>query len=317
MRFTVKRAIVVVAVILILGILLPILYLTFSTVENPRETPVQQAEQLQSNNEVELWKEAERSIQPNSLDIEFNDITTETHWYALLSTYASVFANKLSASEGNPNVIVAPELIPKDTYMDIDGNILNNVQNTPTNSELKADSSIYFQNAYLGKYISDSGQLITTMASLSEEGITVGEEGNQLTFNYSDQENPVPQPKPSESYTYPGITESKYLEVLSSFIQYIYAPTSDSDIDKAKEIASTYFTSDCMQEVLSDTNKYNPDSPNTVEILTIMAGKSDLSISNKDRIYINFKVTNGEQSYTLSLEVKLNNQQRVFDIDLI
>ena len=89
------------------------------------------------------------------------------------------------------------------------------------------------------------------------------------------------------------------------------------ELSKYQKDALSYFTLDGSKTVLDGRLTINKSNKANIEVLFIEAGKSSLNVTYKDRIYMQIRAQDGDETNIYGVILKLNQNSRIFDIDII
>jgi hypothetical protein len=229
-----------------------------------------------------------------------------------------------------------------DTLSTLDKTIIGNrILNKNKNAMMHETLPIYFQDKILVRYINTNGDMQVVASGLSksivettidtdaendseseqvettieEKVVTSGRKDLASVFNIEtmhDEDEPIKQ-----AITGNILTEEEYInDITNIFINTLTTDSSELN-QKLQKQALRYFTYAGYETTIASKNKILLTDDSDITVMIAEAGKSDISMSTKDRIFIQLKVTDGQQEVLTNIIVKLNNDFKVFDIDIL
>jgi hypothetical protein len=113
-----------------------------------------------------------------------------------------------------------------------------------------------------------------------------------------------------------SINEDSYLKDLSEIFLEIINKSYDNIDSQLKVKAMHYFTEDGYNSIINNAKALNVKDRD-ISVNFIEAGKSSLEIDTKDRIIMQLKVNSKKNIVYTTIIIKLNDKQKIFDIDVI
>lgn len=221
----------------------------------------------------------------------------------------------MKTEEDKPqDVAIAPTMVSDNTFAKLSENKKDiKIEVKPevrgkTVEQLKRDSLIYMNKSLIGVYINELGILRLVRADLLENGkIKVYETKETGTANGGEFR---------EKLLFIGMKSE--LSINRSIEKIINKELNDVELNRhEKRILKEGFTETGKSEFvevlnniklsLGETSKYN---------IRIESGKSKLNETGKNRIYININNI-GESKGVVDIIMKVDNKNRVFDLDVI
>ena len=278
---------------------------------------------VMSEEEIEtaLWEKSFRSAEETKVGIVFDDITTNTLEFNQLRNKCNEYL-KFEALYADANVEV-------DTVIDEKQFVDGNIDSITNKREQMAETGpIYFQDMLMLRYINNLGDMhvITAMYNTDKSMIEVVNKedliikldmlGYLKNDEYLNTTNTSEEIKETEDDT-KWTTEDEYLGELSNTVTQMLLARTAMEIKDAEKLAVKYFTMDGNQMVFGNRNRIGLMENSKIKVKHIQAGKSDLSKTYKDRVYMELELLNGAEKVDIYLILKMNTYLRVFDIDIL
>lgn len=262
---------------------------------------------------AQVWEETEKKTLKEGLNINFSEIGTDKKIVKAMKTASDKLADRISNSSTDNKIEITPEIIPSDAFITLNAEEAVIEQAVKDGEEAKTEGlvesgHIYFKDAYLGEYMSSSGQFETVIAQYKDNNIYVSprisfENKIDTGFNTAEIEG--------------FISESKYISDIKFIIISLYGPGWESNEFEAKELISKYFTVECGSKLVSQISGYNNSQVQSAAIGYIAPGKSELDMDYIDRVYVQVELSVDNKRAYIDLELKLNSQSKIFDIDVL
>lgn len=260
-----------------------------------------------------VWEEAFRAVESNRVGIIFDTIETTEEQYSLLRAKC----NKETESDNQKADLTVDVDVPisEPTYVD------NSIDTTSGNREytkrqLVETGPIYFNDMLMVRYINSDGIMRVVSAAFSNEektSIEILEQSDISDSKYSpkySQEQEQANTEPSNT-----LSEKSYVSEIVSCIEEMLTPgTSISDYI---DTVTSYFTVEGKTSVESGRDFLKLNESSQVNRVYWVAGKSDTSKTIKDRIYVQYLIKSNGQEKLVNIVVKLNQNLRIFDIDIL
>lgn len=214
-----------------------------------------------------------------------------------------------------------------------ESNIKNIINKADNNEYMHETGPIYFQDRLLLRYINSSGNMQVVLANLineviestgdtqlmtdvvNEKIVTFGRNELQSGFDMETATQSTDTIKTVISNNI--MTEEEYINDIAELFIYILKTDSNNLNQKFQKQALKYFTLDGYNNIIDSKNRILLDDNTQIEVTILEAGKSNTSLSTKDRIFMQLKSDkNGKETIT-NIIVKLNSNFKIFDIDIL
>ena len=249
----------------------------------------------------------EKEFKTDKIQISFNKFKTTEDEYNTLKSKCIEYIENTSNIEIDLDSSIR---ITDNIYIDINKSN-SSIKNNGELQSMYETGPIYLNDKVLFRYVTEQGKMTAvaskvikdTRANFSGEQeksyITVGIEDFQTIFDntYIDNKNVL---------NYGMIDEQEYLKNISEILVNMIEIDNEEDPNKVVK----YFTYDGYITTKQSIN--NLKSEIAIERF-IEAGKSSLNSEYNDRIIAQIET---EKGY-ITIVVKLNNEQKIFDIDII
>lgn len=248
--------------------------------------------------------------QYTKLDIEFNDLITSKEVYNKLNRSCKQFV-----SEGdNKDTDWVSDGYTKSNGKYIDTKKQTGSEKEESLDEMNETGPIYLNNMLVMRYISDSGEMKVVAAKINDstgEIKTSTLNDLRLAAKGKDEVSDWKSSSNRDTKITGTITEDAYLQdVMSIFVSLV----TQKDIDYTlKREALQFFTEDGYNSMIKNPNRLLVDK-NSLEVKYIVVGKSSLENKNKDRVLLQLIV---DKSSYVNVVVKLNKNNKIFDIDIV
>lgn len=276
----------------------------------------------------DIWEQEFKRVEENRVGIVFNAVTTTEDEYNILRAECN---NYIENSEDNIDLdanIDVDITVNEDTFVDKNNNGQLYIFDIPKRLESKRDNNdkqygmvetgpIYFDGLLMIRYINDFGELKIVCSAFNDDTNT-----KAISFNQSDITEyykiaTIPDQEENEELKSKQIPESEYISIISECIKNLILSKNMQDERAAISKSVSYFTLDGKNTVLKSRESFDITDDTKIELVNSIAGKSDTSKTIKDRIYLQYKITNGSEINYTNIIVKLNSNLRIFDIDII
>lgn len=261
-----------------------------------------------------IWEEAFRAVESNRVGIIFDTIETTEEQYGLLRTKCNEeIENDNQKADLTVDVNVP---ISEPTYVDNSVDIANGSREY-TKRQLVETGPIYFNDMLMVRYINSDGIMRVVSAAFSNEEKTSIEILEQSDISDSEYSPKYSQEQEEQSNTEPSntLSEKHYVNEIVSCIEEMLTPgTSISDYI---DTVTSYFTVEGKTSVESGRDFLKLNDGSQVNRVYWVAGKSDTSKTIKDRIYVQYLIKSNGQEKLVNIVVKLNQNLRIFDIDIL
>lgn len=269
------------------------------------------------------------SIQNKDIDshikVEFSDITTSSEIYSNLRDKCNEYIANTKNTEEKEVYTNKIEIDEEDVYIDNKDGLLDKGNKDKLNSDALnyiEDDIIYMQDKIIVTYVNKLGKIRVVVSEIenpSEKLVT--DDYGYYTSDIDDIKQLNTEDEINNTFNLVNIQseddeKKRTKEVLNSFSTFEFK--EDLYINKIKSIITQennddtmlnmYFTHECK-----DMFKNTIGSLSVTEVRFIEIGKSSIDKEYKDRIFI--QLISNDNYYNLVL--KLNNNYKIFDIDVL
>lgn len=271
--------------------------------------------------EEQIWEQSATQLKKGHLGLNVNfsdiDINSEvmTKLQKNVTQAAEAQSKTYTISNREQQSINTASSLP-DGYVTIndDKQTIEDNKIQSSSQELIKSGQIYFRNAYLGKFVSESGkfEVIIGQYNPDTKKYTVSDR-NSFEQDY------IPTFMESlegldESYTW--LSEKEYMESIQSIMLGIYSPDYDKQRKDIDDAMNKFFTPDCKAKLLAQ-NTFDRSIIEEISLGYFDFGRSTIVNDYIDRVYVQLNMTvSGQKSY-LDLELKLNDSGKIFDFDIL
>lgn len=253
-------------------------------------------------NIAKMYEEVERE----KVGIKFNVISNTNEEFEVMNKACTDY---LEDNITDKTKVDVDTTINEETY--IDKKSSDEVMVEVEDESMVETGPIYMQDSIIVRYINNIGEM-TVLYCDKDNNISPISDLAGAESDYNIRKGGVP----IEEYSTSEVPESDYLgDLANTFISVLRADTKKGRRE-AELGAMKYFTYDSRQTLISTREIYNK-SKSTMQIEYVKAGKSDLAITNKNRVFMQISVKNGSSIELVNIVVKLDNNNRVFDIDIL
>lgn len=257
---------------------------------------------------VDIWEEAFREVERNKVGISFEPIVTTEDIYTILRVECNKYIEQV---DKEPDTVVSVKTtVDEDIFVD-GAEQLDDKEGT---NNVMVDASetgpIYFNDRILIRYMNDSGELKIVTSSIDNETGEV-EVYNKKNIRYTNKLEYNDELKKSL------LSESEYLNILKDTTVGILTAKTNKELKDYQRNALTYFTLDGSKTVIDGRATVNKNNKSKIEVQFIEAGKSSLNVTYKDRVYMHVKAVDGDEVDIYGIILKLDQNSRIFDIDII
>ena len=238
---------------------------------------------------IDVWEDAFKEVERNKVGITFEPINTTEETYNLLRLECNKYIEQI---DKRPDIIVnVNTTVDEDIFVDGTENIQEEKKGlTATIMENAAETGpIYFNNKILLRYINDSGELKIVAASIDTETNDI------IVSNKRDMDFKL-QVKETEDSNSDTISENEYLATVKDVTLGIMQVKTMEELSKYQKDALSYFTLDGSKTVLDGRLTINKNNKANIEVIFIEAGKSSLNVTYKDRIYMQIRAQDGDET---------------------
>lgn len=261
-----------------------------------------------------------KEVEGNPVGISFDIIRTTESDFSILESECNEFIKNTKIDEDIDAHVEVDTIVDEELYIDseLTKDSINNTDNT---DELAETGPIYFDNMLMIRYINELGHLkvISAIFNLDRSTVTVTRQvglADIYNFNkieYNESDGDTKQTTAGTKYT-----EQGYLSLLGNTLVDMLNAKTDDDISNVDKEALKYFTLEGRKTVFGNKSRIKSMSNNEdLHVSYAIAGKSRLSKSYKDRIYVQLSYGEDSLENIICIILKLNSNLRVFDIDII
>lgn len=276
-----------------------------------------------------IWEKAFLEAEKNKVGVVFEPINTTEDEYTQLRIKCNEFLEQNEEGRQIDANIAVDTVVDEQQY--IDGEVSNSKEYNE-NDSMSETGPVYFQDMLMIRYINTDGQLkvITGIFNADKSDIVVSRQDKLVqSHDEIEKERSNTQNKSvvyqankdadnEEIIEHPDrISESDYLLGVSETLKSMLLANNTAEIREAESMAMNYFTVEGKQTVFGNRKDIKLSSGSTIETSFIVAGKSDSSKTYKDRIYTQLKIKVGDDEFSTYIILKLNNNLRIYDIDII
>lgn len=116
-----------------------------------------------------------------------------------------------------------------------------------------------------------------------------------------------------EEYLIGNLTEDEYLTDISDAIKIVYE-MQKSDISNVKDYLNKYMTEDLTEEFISESENIKGSIKCTVDYIYLCYGKHEQDGITK--IISHATITSDKRYWKIHFEMKLNNEDKIYDIEV-
>lgn len=265
--------------------------------------------------EMKIWEKEFEEIEKNKIGVQFYSINTTEKEYGLLRVACNDFLQNIRTQRDLDSQIQTDVNTTEEEFVDIKEKTNKIVNNKIDNQNMVETGPVYFNDLILIRYINEDGALAIISSAFENEEKT---EENIKLYKQNEIINIVDVIRERiksnrEVDNSNSITEDEYVENIINCIISVFEANDNASINHAIKESLDYFTYDGAYTLLKIKTELNITDTEIKNILSI-AGKSDTSLTYKDRVYAQMKSKNGDD---INMIIKLNWNLRVFDIDII
>lgn len=279
--------------------------------------------------EQEVWQKSAnkgrgRSASMEKIEIDFKPLETTENTYKIMEETVVDLANRARNFDGlagvGSQVVVVGEEIPSDAFVTInkateDGEEAKDIDKIEEIEGLHLASSLYLRDTYIGEFMGSDGTFGCIIAQLNGDELYVAP---RLTFE--NKQKVSLKTNVSVEYTKSNISEDVYLSEIFKIMSTVYGQDWNDAI-KRKEVLSSvskYFTEDCKEILISQAEGIEREAIISIEPGFISVGTSEINSETIDRIYIQMELdVKGDKDGYVDFELKLNSNNRIYDIDVL
>lgn len=298
--------------LLITGIFTVAIVITIGKVYQQRLEVIESEESSQEAVQ-EVWDKTEAKVRAtSSLDIKFNKIETPRSVYRQLEQAAYDIVNYTAYDTQDTTKVESGLEVDNDEQYIVSSQSTN-TGSTSKNSSMKLVSGIYCKDMYIAQYMNKDGQFETIISSYNGESVDVKYRTDykaNSSGSVTGLEGTVDEHTRDSLFV---ISEDEYKSDIGYIIANIYN-RNGKNLAELKPITDVYFTS-CIEEL------YNSIGDRSVLDFTriglIEVGKSNIDANSIDRVYIQIELSIDNKPAYVDLELKLGNDNKVYDIDVL
>lgn len=323
--------IIVKSILTVLAIIIPIIILINLV---PNIGKHRNSEELEDR----VWEEAYKNAVANKIGIQFNGIETSEEQYGFIRSACNDYVEDLNnifnkylsievaineqtfvdgTEDITEDITEDSEDIQEDkketlvAFPDLNHKAKNAVRKRDKQGYgLVETNTIYFNNLMMIRYVNSQGNIAIVFGAYRDSDGAFVIEKNRLyeytgTIDFSNID--------TESINSESITEEQYLYEVNNCIEKLL----EGKAYEASNKIVTYITSDGRKSIDGIKKHLDLSSEAVITPNILICGKSDTSLVNKDRIYAEYTIKDGENEQIVSFVIKLNNNYRIFDIDIV
>lgn len=257
---------------------------------------------------VDIWEEAFREVERNKVGISFEPIVTTEDTYTILRVECNKYIEQV---DKEPDTVVSVKTtVDEDIFVDGAEQLDDKEGTNNVMVDVSETGPIYFNDKILIRYMNDSGELKIVTSSIDNETGEV-EVYNKKNIRYTNKL------EYNDELNKSLLSESEYLNILMDTTVGILTAKTNKELKDYQRNALTYFTLDGSKTVIDGRATVNKNNKSKIEVQFIEAGKSSLNVTYKDRVYMHVKVVDGDEVDIYGIILKLDQNSRIFDIDII
>lgn len=257
---------------------------------------------------VDIWEEAFREVERNKVGISFEPIVTTEDTYTILRVECNKYIEQV---DKEPDTVVSVKTtVDEDIFVDGAEQLDDKEGTNNVMVDVSETGPIYFNDKILIRYMNDSGELKIVTSSIDNETGEV-EVYNKKNIRYTNKL------EYNDELNKSLLSESEYLNILMDTTVGILTAKTNKELKDYQRNALTYFTLDGSKTVIDGRATVNKNNKSKIEVQFIEAGKSSLNVTYKDRVYMHVKAVDGDEVDIYGIILKLDQNSRIFDIDII
>lgn len=266
-------------------------------------------------------------VQNETVYINFDKMTTSMFDYKQMHEACKQFIQTYDTVKTNIDTSV---VVTESTYIDTNGNLIKDNKE----DKLHETGPIYLQDKIIVRYINEKGEMrivgcklnntfTTNITELNTHDVvdinnieyifSTNKEFNDIydiNIDKVKQSNAINKNIKSLNFS---TEERRYISEIEGVLSELII---NSSTDELKDKALKYFTYDGYITVLNGVNKLK-DKNAIVNVVFSEAGKSSLDINYKDRLIMQLETITNDTKVVTNMIIKLNEYNKVFDIDII
>lgn len=298
--------------LLITGIFTVAIVITIGKVYQQRLEVIESEENSQEAVQ-EVWDKTEAKVRAtSSLDIKFNKIETPRSVYRQLEQAAYDIVNYTAYDTQDTTKVESGLEVDNDEQYIVSSQSTNTGSESK-NSSMKLVSGIYCKDMYIAQYMNKDGQFETIISSYNGESVDVKYRTDykaNSSGSVTGLEGTVDEHVRDSLFV---ISEDEYKSDIGYVIANIYNRNGKS-LTELKPITDVYFTS-CIEELYNNIG--DRSVLDFIRIGLIEVGKSNIDANSIDRVYIQIELSIDNKPAYVDLELKLGNDNKVYDIDVL
>lgn len=297
--------------LLITGIFTVIIGITIGKVYQQRIEVIESKENSQEAIQA-VWDKTEAKVRAtSSLDIKFNEIDTPRSIYRELEQGAYDIVNYTDYDTQDAKVESNLEVDNDEQYI-VSGQS-NDTEGISKESNMRLVSGIYCKDMYIAQYMNKDGQFETIIASYNGESVDVK---YRTDYKANSSESVTGLEGTVDEHTRDSlfvISEDEYKSDIGYVIANIYN-RDGKGLSELKPITDVYFTS-CIEELYNSIGDRGVLDFTRIGLMEV--GKSNIDANSMDRVYIQIELSIDNKPAYVDLELKLGNDNKVYDIDVL
>lgn len=297
--------------LLITGIFTVVIGIAIGKVYQQRIEVIESEENSQEAIQA-VWDKTEAKVRAtSSLDIKFNEIDTPRSIYRELEQGAYDIVNYTDYDTQDAKVESNLEVDNDEQYI-VSGQS-NDTEGISKEPSMRLVSGIYCKDMYIAQYMNKDGQFETIISSYNGESVDVKYRTDYKANSsepVTDLDGTVDEHTRDSLFV---ISEDEYKSDIGYVIANIYN-RDGKNLSELKPITDVYFTS-CIAELYNSIG--DRSVLDFIRIGLMEVGKSNIDANSIDRVYIQIELSIDNKPAYVDLELKLGNDNKVYDIDVL
>lgn len=257
--------------------------------------------------EADLWATAFENVESQKIGVQFNQINTDEKTYTDLRVECNKYIEQI---DKKPDITVDVDAIIEEAVF-VDNNERKTKEINNTMNDISETGPIYFNNKLILRYMTQSGELKIVAAMVKENKDIIISNKNDIHYKLANDQ------KEENKLEGNLISEDEYLKDLGSLVVNLMEASTVKKLNGYQKEALNYFTLDGNKSVIDSRKTTNINNKSKIQMVYIEAGKSSMDSLYKDRVYMQIISKEGKNIETFGIILKLNQNSRVFDIDVI
>lgn len=251
-----------------------------------------------------------------TISIQFYKMNTTNEEYKILRENCDNFILK----EDKTIQLNSSLTVSEDTY--IDSNTSHN--EVSRDDTLYETGPIYLNDKLLMRYLNEKGEMKVATSVINRDienntytTETFGIDNLAKAFTQSEItdreiENEIEQ---TDEYDI-IVNEDQYIKDMSDIFIKLVTTSPDNIKYDLKVKSAQYFSSEGYKNIVNNAKALKLNN-NSIRVVFAEAGKSSLDMEHKNRVVMQLEVNNKQNKVYTTVIIKLNDKNKVFDIDII